>query len=102
MTIDVYRGLVRERQHVRDAYAALNDRCDVCVTLSAIAEAPVGLESTGDPIFAVPASLLGVPSLSLPVLQIGGLPLGLQLIGFANEDASMFAAASRILTLFDK
>ena len=101
MTLDVYRGLVRERQHVRDAYAALNDRCDVCVTLSAIAEAPIGLKSTGDPIFAVPASLLGVPSLSLPVLQIGGLPLGLQLIGFANEDASMFAAASRILTLFD-
>jgi len=29
------------------------------------------------------------------------LPLGLQLIGFRNKDAEMFAAASAILTLFD-
>jgi hypothetical protein len=37
--------------------------------------ATMGLEPTGDPIFAVPASLLGVPSLSLPVSQIGGCRL---------------------------
>ena len=61
---------------------------------------PRGLKSTGNPVFAVPASLLGVPSLSLPVLKIGELPLGLQLMGFINEDASMFAAASEVLALF--
>ena len=61
----------------------------------------MGIESTGDPVFAVPASLLGAPSLSLPVLRIRELPLGLQLIGFTNNDASLFAAASAILPLFD-
>jgi len=99
MTLEDYRALIAERQRVREAYAALKDSCDVCVTLSATAEAPVGLESTGDPVFAVPASLLGAPSLSLPVLRIGGMPLGLQLIGFANDDTLMFAAAAAMLPL---
>ncbi len=31
--------------------------------------APVGLQSTGDPTFTVPASLLGIPAISLPVLE---------------------------------
>ena len=39
--------------------------------------APVGLESTGNPIFVVPGSMLGAPVVSLPVLDDGGLPLGL-------------------------
>jgi Asp-tRNA(Asn)/Glu-tRNA(Gln) amidotransferase A subunit family amidase len=58
--------------------------------------APVGLQSTGNPAFAVPASLLGTPALSLPVLKTEGLPLGLQLVGFANRDADAFATASWI------
>lgn len=100
MTLDIYRTLIEERQRVREAYAELSNLCDFCVTLSATSAAPVGLESTGDPVFAVPASLLGTPSLSLPVLRIGKLPLGLQLIGFVNNDASLFAAASAMLPLF--
>ncbi len=36
-------------------------------------------------------SLLGVPAISLPVLQDDGLPLGLQVTGFAHGDAAVFA-----------
>ena len=35
--------------------------------------------------------MLGVPAISLPVLDDGGLPLGLQLMGFADRDAALFA-----------
>jgi Asp-tRNA(Asn)/Glu-tRNA(Gln) amidotransferase A subunit family amidase len=42
---------------------------------------------------------LGVPSLSLPVFEDEGLPLGLQVIGFTNRDADLFSAAGAILTL---
>ena len=70
------------------------------MTLSAPGAAPVGLDWTGDPIFTVPTSLLGVPSLTLPVLEDEGLPLGLQLIGYVQQDADLFAAAGAIDSLF--
>jgi Asp-tRNA(Asn)/Glu-tRNA(Gln) amidotransferase A subunit family amidase len=44
--------------------------------------------------------LLGIPALSLPVLQDEGLPLGLQVAGFVNADAQAFAAAAAIKALF--
>jgi Asp-tRNA(Asn)/Glu-tRNA(Gln) amidotransferase A subunit family amidase len=68
--------------------------CDGCVTLSAPAAAPIGLHSTGDAAFAVAFSLLGVPAVSLPLLQDDGLPLGLQVTGFAQGDAATVAAAA--------
>jgi Asp-tRNA(Asn)/Glu-tRNA(Gln) amidotransferase A subunit family amidase len=41
----------------------------------------------------VPSSLLGVPALSLPIFNVNGMPLGLQVLGFFNEDARAFAHA---------
>lgn len=101
MTQKQYQGLIAERQRVRQIYGALASEADLCVTLSATEAAPVGLDWTGDPVFTVPTSLLGCPSLTLPVLQDEGLPLGLQLIGFTNQDADLFAAAGAIDSLFN-
>jgi Asp-tRNA(Asn)/Glu-tRNA(Gln) amidotransferase A subunit family amidase len=101
MTLDEYRTLIAERARIRAVYARLKDVADACVTLAAPAAAPVGLETTGDPIFAVPFSLLGVPAVSLPVLRDEGLPLGLQLTGFEHEDAVLFGHAASVLALFD-
>ena len=101
MTLEDYQALLEDRRRVRETYAALKDHCDVCVTLAASGPAPLGLDSTGDSTFAVPSSLLGAPALSLPVLAAEGLPLGLQMIGFTDDDAAMFSAAGAILPLFD-
>jgi Asp-tRNA(Asn)/Glu-tRNA(Gln) amidotransferase A subunit family amidase len=94
MTIEDYRKLLAERARIRGLYAALSSQCDACVTLAAPGAAPVGLASTGDATFAVPFSLLGVPALSLPLLKEQGLPLGLQVTGFAGGDAATFAVAA--------
>ncbi|WP_454854629.1 amidase [Rhizobium binxianense] len=94
MTQVDYAKALSERDAARDAHAALAERYDAIITLSAPDVAPLGLASTGDATFAVPASLLGAPALSLPLLQIGGLPFGLQVIGFAGADATLFALAS--------
>jgi Asp-tRNA(Asn)/Glu-tRNA(Gln) amidotransferase A subunit family amidase len=51
------------------------------------------LASTGNPEFAVPSSLLGVPALSLPLFEDEGMPLGLQLIGYFDRDADAVALA---------
>jgi Asp-tRNA(Asn)/Glu-tRNA(Gln) amidotransferase A subunit family amidase len=99
MTQEEYQQRLHQRARTRAVYGALKAECDLCVTLSAPGPAPLGLSSTGDPEFAVPSSLLGLPSLSLPLLRAEGLPLGLQLIGFANEDAALFAAAAAILPI---
>ena len=46
-------------------------------------------------VFTVGASLAGLPAISLPCgLTAGGLPLGLQFIGRAWEDATVFQAAA--------
>jgi Asp-tRNA(Asn)/Glu-tRNA(Gln) amidotransferase A subunit family amidase len=100
MTQEQYQGLLTERQRIREVYTTLHAACDACMTLSATGAAPVGLEWTGDPIFTVPTSLLGGPSLSLPVFAEDGLPLGLQLIGFTDRDADLFSAAGAITALF--
>ncbi|MDE8651527.1 amidase [Novosphingobium sp. H3SJ31-1] len=101
MTPEVYAGNLARRQVVRDAYAQLRGRYDAVVTLAAPDVAPIGIESTGNPVFAVPGSMLGVPALSLPVFAIGGLPLNLQIMGFARDDADLFAVAGAIEGIID-
>jgi len=100
MTQDEFADLLAERDRVRSVYASLKDDVDVCVTLSAPGAAPKGLDWTGDPLFTVPTSLIGMPTVTLPVLQDEGLPLGLQIIGFINQDAELFAHAGGIEPLF--
>ena len=99
MTLEDYRHDIADRDRRRATYHALADAFDACITLSAPGAAPTGLDSTGDPVFAVPGSMLGVPALSLPVLDDGGLPLGLQLVGFAHRDASLLATAASVLAI---
>ncbi len=96
-----FQGLLAERERIRGIHAALADHGEVCITLAANGAAPVGLGSTGDPTFLVPGSLLGVPAVSLPVLEDEGMPLGLQLLGYTGRDADLFAAAGAILSLFE-
>jgi Asp-tRNA(Asn)/Glu-tRNA(Gln) amidotransferase A subunit family amidase len=99
MSLDDYRRDIDGRARRRAAYRALAELFDACITLSAPGAAPVGLGWTGDPVFVVPGSMLGIPTLSLPVLADDGLPLGLQLMGFADRDAPLFAAAAAVLAI---
>jgi Asp-tRNA(Asn)/Glu-tRNA(Gln) amidotransferase A subunit family amidase len=82
---------------MRAVYAELTDECDAVLTLAATGPAPQGFGSTGNGVFGVPGSLLGVPAVSLPLLKAEQLPLGLQAIGFADGDASLFATAARLM-----
>jgi Asp-tRNA(Asn)/Glu-tRNA(Gln) amidotransferase A subunit family amidase len=96
MSLDDYRADLDERTRIRALYNSLSADCDACVTLAATAAAPLGLHSTGDPVFAVPFSLLGVPAISLPLMHEQGLPLGLQVTGFQGKDVAAVANAGWI------
>jgi Asp-tRNA(Asn)/Glu-tRNA(Gln) amidotransferase A subunit family amidase len=99
MTLAEHRADLRERARIRALHAELAATCDACIALAAPSGAPEGIGYTGNPEFAVPASLLGVPALSLPVFEIDGMPLGLQLIGYFDRDADAFAIASWLFGL---
>jgi Asp-tRNA(Asn)/Glu-tRNA(Gln) amidotransferase A subunit family amidase len=91
-----YAALLATRAAARAAYAALSEQADAVVSVTAPGAAPVGLATTGNPVFVVPGSMLGAPGVSLPVLNDNGLPLGLQVLGFPQGDAELFAVAGWI------
>ena len=97
LTPEDYRQAVKRRDAMCAAYEALKGDIDGCVTLASVGAAPVGIASTASPIYGVPISVLGAPALSLPLLEIEGMPLGLQLMGFRHEDARTFAIANWIM-----
>jgi len=97
LTLAEHRADLKERARVRAAHAELAATCDACIALSAPGGAPQGLASTGNPEFAVPASLLGVPALSLPLFEANDMPLGLQVIGYFDRDAEAFALAAWLM-----
>jgi Asp-tRNA(Asn)/Glu-tRNA(Gln) amidotransferase A subunit family amidase len=96
MTIDEYRGLLRERAQARVCYRELAADVAATLSLSAPAAAPVGIGATGEPACTVHTSYLGIPSISLPLFRDEGLPLGLQVAGFPEKDAATFATAAWI------
>lgn len=68
--------------------------CDALLTPAATGEAPLGLDSTGSPIFCTIWTLCGVPAVSVPILQgAAGLPIGAQLIGPRGDDARLLRTA---------
>ena len=99
MSLADYGAAIAVRQRNRETHVRLAARYDAIITLSAPGAAPVGLGSTGNPVFNVPASMLGIPAVSLPLFSIDGLPLGLQIAGFVGEDAQLFAVAAAIRDL---
>ena len=103
MTQQEYRQLLAQRAAMRSRYAELVDRYDVFAALGASGAAPIGLGSTGNVAMNTGASSLGVPALTLPVLQDEGLPLGLQLLAGMDCDAALFGAAAWALrSVFDR
>lgn len=93
MTAADYRALLARRNESRQRHAAAGARYAALVMLGATGAAPRGLDFTGDPVINVPASWLGAPAITLPLLADEGLPLGLQLVGLPGRDADTLAAA---------
>ena len=99
-----YTQAQKVRALVARDFSAAFAQCDVILTPTAPSAAFALGDKINDPlgmylndVFAVPASLAGLPAISVPAaLNQEGLPLGLQIIGKAFDEQSVFNAALAI------
>lgn len=83
--------------HARDElYATIEDLLQqhgTILTPAALGPAPKGIGATGNPVFCGFWTYLGVPAVTLPLLEVDGLPMGAQLIGARRDDGRLLRTA---------
>jgi aspartyl-tRNA(Asn)/glutamyl-tRNA(Gln) amidotransferase subunit A len=99
-----YLKAQKVRRRIAEDFDRAWEQCDVLLTPTAPSAAFALGERNADPIamylndvFTVTTNLAGLPSISVPAgVDANGLPLGLQLIGRALDEGTVFAAAGAI------
>ncbi len=103
---DSYYGkAVAAREQLRREYIKAFESVDVILTPTMPKPAFVVGEK-GDPlslyledVFTVPANLTGNPAISIPMGNVGGLPVGAQLTAAHGDEAGLFAVAKQVETV---
>lgn len=91
--VDYNIGLERMVEFERGLDDVLN-QYDAILTPATPGEAPVGLESTGNPAFCTLWTFTGLPAVTLPLMNgEAGMPLGVQLVGKKGGDAQLLRTA---------
>lgn len=102
VSFEHYRRALDAAHPCRQRINALFADADVILALAAQGEAPLGLESTGDPIFTRIWTLMGYPTIVLPgFVGPQGLPVGIQLVGRYGYDDELVAIADWMEKVFD-
>jgi Asp-tRNA(Asn)/Glu-tRNA(Gln) amidotransferase A subunit family amidase len=104
---DDYRAALLEREAAQLCYAKLAPLADAVITLSCpgpaplwpgdVSGQPLAPRPTGDAIFNYPSSMLFAPAVTMPLLSVGGMPVGVQLMGQQHSDARITALARWLL-----
>jgi Asp-tRNA(Asn)/Glu-tRNA(Gln) amidotransferase A subunit family amidase len=92
MTLDQYRVALRRRDELRALFAKFRALSAVCIAPVQVGPPPEGA-NIGDPVYGDVTSLIGSPAVVLPLLAVGGLPFGVQVMGHPHEDHRLFGWA---------
>jgi Asp-tRNA(Asn)/Glu-tRNA(Gln) amidotransferase A subunit family amidase len=96
---ELTQGKAKAEQYRQSVNRCFGD-FDAIICPSAPGEAPHGW-ATGNPIFQVSWTLLGVPCINLPVgFGPNGLPIGVQLVGRRNDDKNLLAIGQSLMRDF--
>jgi Asp-tRNA(Asn)/Glu-tRNA(Gln) amidotransferase A subunit family amidase len=107
MSLDDYRAVLLRREVARQAFAAIGGIADGIISLSSVGPAPRAdnqakdsgiTHTTGLPAFNAPSSVLGAPAITIPLLAVGGLPVGVQVMGQPHTDAALTGLAGWLAT----
>ncbi|HYD05039.1 MAG TPA: amidase family protein [Reyranella sp.] len=103
MTPDQYRTNLLARQAAQATHAAVASLADAAITLACPGPAPIwegdkpgqplAPRPTGDFVFNAPSSMLFAPVVTVPLMSVGGMPVGVQVVGQQHEDARMTGIA---------
>lgn len=103
-----YLKAQKVRRLIREDFIKAFEKCDVILTPTAPTTAfPIGDKSMQEnpinmwlnDVFTVSVNLAGLPAMSVPAgISPDGLPLGLQIIGRAFDEGTIFKAASALMT----
>jgi Asp-tRNA(Asn)/Glu-tRNA(Gln) amidotransferase A subunit family amidase len=103
MTLADYEAALTERRQAQLAHEGIGVEVDALITLSCPGPAPLwagdvpgeplARRPTGDAVFNYATSMLCAPSVSVPMIAVGGLPVGVQFVGQQHEDARMTSFA---------
>ena len=89
-----YNDAVDHISALNTAMDEIMSEYDAILTPATTGEAPLGLESTGSPIFCTPWSFCGMPAVTLPLMQgSNNMPLGVQLVSSKGDDARLLRTA---------
>ena len=107
MTVDEYRAALSERAAAQLRHAAVAPLADAAITLACPGPAPIwegdkpgqplAPRPTGDFVFNAPSSMLFAPAVTVPLMSVGGLPVGIQVMGQQHEDGRMTSLARWLL-----
>lgn len=97
MSIDDYRAALAKRDAMRTRFRAVAATADAMITLSSAGPAPLmagnsgkgepGItHTTGLPAFNAWTSAIGCPAVTVPMLAVGGMPVGVQIVGRHDDD----------------
>lgn len=93
VSASLYLRAQRIRRRFRAEVRALLADVD-CLAMPTVSNVAPPRDTTGDRTFQAPWSLLGLPAITLPSGLSEGLPVGLQLVAGAWEEATLFSIAA--------
>ena len=107
MTVADYHSALAGREAAQAAWKRALETVDGALMLSCPGPAhvwagdrpgePPLARPTGDAVFNAPASILFAPAVSMPLMAVGGLPVGVQVMGGEGADARMTGFARWML-----
>jgi Asp-tRNA(Asn)/Glu-tRNA(Gln) amidotransferase A subunit family amidase len=103
MTPNDYRAALLARDSAQLLHRAIAPLADAVLTLACPGPAPLwsgdvpgqplAPRPTGDFVFNAPSSMLFAPAITMPLMAVGGMPVGVQVMGQMHEEARLTALA---------